>query len=187
MLVQSGSSASAHAPDAELTITRRRDARGRFIRLASTHDVSLALLRFRRFCRFEPETGCVVWTGGQTKGRGHHVPYGAFKFAGQRWFAHRWAAKFIHGLEIEDMQVDHCCPHIPRPNTLCVEHLQSLTLDENRALQTRRTAIYLQVGLLTYEEVYGPEPEPVDEIPFFTPPSWLGLGAPTDEQHPWPF
>ena len=133
------------------------------------------LERFLSFCRFEPETGCVVWVGGKTQGRGHHVPYGAFWFQGRRWFAHRWAAKYIHQLEIDDLDVDHCCDAIPRPNTLCVRHVQALTPARNRELQTMRQFIHLQVGLVRYEDVYGPEPDPVDAlIPFYNPPIWLG-------------
>lgn len=136
------------------------------------------LQRFVSFCRFEPETGCVVWTGGTTMGRGHHVPYPAFWFEGRRWFGHRWAAQHIHGFDIEHYHVDHCCPNIPIPNTLCVEHLTPLTPRENRELQhlRRKRAIHLQVGLLTYEDVYGhaPGPEPLtDEIPFYLPPEWF--------------
>lgn len=135
-----------------------------------------ALERFRNFCRFEPETGCVIWTGGQTQGRGHHVPYGSFWFEGRRWFAHRWAAKYIHRLVIDDMQVDHCCDTRPKPNTLCVQHLQVVSATRNRELQEiRKTFIHLQVGLLNYEDVYGP-PADDDErqIPYYTPPKWLG-------------
>lgn len=140
-----------------------------------------ALERFLSFCRFEPETGCVLWDGGTTSGRGHHVPYGSF-WDGKRWFSHRWSAKHIHGFEIAGLQVDHWCPHIPKPNTLCVEHVQPRTLLENRELQTirafelRKRNIHLQVGLLKYEDVYGPQIDrDPDLIPFFTPPAWLGL------------
>ncbi len=147
-----------------------RDEQGRLLPLD-------ALERFKSKCRFEPETGCVVWVGGQTAGRGHNIPYGSFWADGRRWFAHRWAAKFIHGLEIEGLQVDHCCPNIPLPNTLCVEHVRPLAGDLNRHLQTarRRKFIHLQVGLLSYEDVYGPPIEQPDElgVPFYDPPSWL--------------
>ena len=119
----------------------------------------------------------MVWTGGKTMGRGHHVPYPSFWYDGRRWFGHRWAAKYIHGLDIDSLQVDHCCPGRSRPNTLCVEHLQAITPRLNRQLQeTRKTFIHMQVGLIQYEEVYGygPEPpDPVDDIPFFAPPRWL--------------
>jgi hypothetical protein len=148
-----------------------------------------ALDRFRSFCRFEPETGCVVWVGGKTKGRGHHVDYGAFWFEGRRWFAHRWSAKFVHGLVIEGFDVDHCCPHIALPNTLCVEHVGAETPARNRELQTQRTMIHLQVGLIQYEDIYGPDPEPHDLPPFFSPPAWLvGNQGPThDDADDCPF
>ena len=131
--------------------------------------------RFREKCRFEPETGCVVWAGGKTKGRGHNVDYGSFWFEGRRWFAHRWAAKFVHGLDLDGFQIDHCCDTLPVPNTLCVQHLQAISAADNRLLQhaRRKKFIHLQVGLLSYEDVYGPQPEPDDLIPFHTPPEWL--------------
>lgn len=144
-----------------------------------------AFERFRSFCRFEPETGCVVWTGGTSKGRGHHVPYPVFWFEGRRWFGHRWAAKYIHGHDIDGFHTDHCCPNIPLPNTLCVEHLQPLPLRQNVLLQheRRKRFIHMQVGLLQYCEVYGHDPEvPVldaSAIPFYTAPAWLGLNEGT--------
>lgn len=154
-----------------------RDVRGKFVADPHTADIARALKRFTQFCRFEPETGCVVWTGGKTKGRGHNVPYGSFWYAGRRWFAHRWAAKYIHGLHIDEFQVDHCCDTTPTPNTLCVQHVQSITGERNRHLQTerRRHFIHLEVGLLDYEDVYGPpfDPDFDDLIPFYEPPAWL--------------
>ena len=138
-------------------------------------DVARALARFRKFCRFEPETGCVVWTGGTTKGRGHHVPYPAFWYGGRRWFGHRWAAKFIHDVDIEGLHVDHCCPNIPKPNTLCVQHVQGISARENRELQeTRKRFIYLQVGLLCYDDLYRyPLGPPAGDMPFYECPDWL--------------
>lgn len=150
---------------------RQRDDRGRFLPAADT------LARFLKFCRFDPETGCVLWAGGKTQGRGHHAPYGSFWAEGRRWFAHRWAAKYIHGHDIDDMQVDHCCsdhvPNLRHPNTLCVQHVQALTPKANRDLQTRRAFIHLQVGLVSYEDAYGPPDEAQDRVPFYTEPSWL--------------
>lgn len=132
--------------------------------------------RFLSFCRFEPETGCVVWTGGRSMGRGHHVPYGAFWFEGRRWAAHRWSAKFIHGHEVEGMDVDHCCENIPHPNTLCVDHVQAITPAQNRFLQTRRKWAHLECGLASYEDYYGPQRDPpLDLPPLYQPPAWLGL------------
>lgn len=156
---------------------RHRDRGGRFVANPQHTDVRLALQRFAGYCRFEPETGCVVWTGGKTMGRGHHVPYPAFWYAGRRWFGHRWAARYIHGLDIDNLQVDHCCPGLSRPNTLCVEHLQCLTPRAHQQVtEQRRHFIHLQVGLIQYEEVYGygPDaPELSDTIPFYAPPQWL--------------
>ncbi len=138
--------------------------------------------RFLTFCEFDPATGCVLWTGGRTQGRGHNVPYGSFWFEGRRWFAHRWAAKYIHGLDIEDKQVDHCCSEyavgVEHPNTLCVQHLQAVTAKTNRDLQARRFYIHLQVGLISYAEAYGelPHLQTPEGIPFLTPPTWLNKG-----------
>lgn len=149
----------------------RSEITGRFV--ADTP----ALQRFISKCRFEPETGCVVWTGSTSQGRGHHIPYGQFWFEGKVWWAHRWAARYIHGQDIDDFQTDHCCDTIPIPNTLCVEHLQSITARRNRELQHQRRMIHLQVGLLQYEDIYGPLPEPdPDAVPFYNPPAWLNQG-----------
>ena len=136
------------------------------------------LVRFAKYCRFDAATGCVVWVGGTTQGRGHSSPYGSFWYAGRRWFAHRWAAKFIHGLDIEDMQVDHCCPH--HPNTLCVEHVQAITPAANRELQTRRYWVFVTKGLEPPPSFWLP-PEPEEQqIPFFTPPEWYRQAKPSE-------
>lgn len=167
----------------------QRGHKGRLVRPVTPELVASALERFRVYCRFEPETGCVVWTGGVTMGRGHHVPYPRFWFNGDNWFGHRWAAKFIHGQDIEGFQTDHCCPSIAIPNTLCVEHVQPLTPRENRVLQhvRRKHFIYLQVGLLKYEEVYGHscelEPVRADAIPYFPLPGWLGASKGVTNDH----
>jgi hypothetical protein len=127
--------------------------------------------RFAAKCEFDAATGCVMWTGGTTQGRGHSAPYGSFKDGGRRWFAHRWAAKHIHGLDIDGYQVDHCCPHTEgRPNTLCVQHLQAVTHYEHVALEQRRNNIYIQVGLLDAEPLF----EPDESAPArFDPPEWF--------------
>lgn len=135
--------------------------------------------RFTAKCQFEATTGCVIWIGGKCYGRGKNIRYGIFRGEGGRkvapWLAHRWAAKYIHGLDIDELQVDHCCPNIPIPNTLCVEHLQAITGDRNRHLQTerRRHFVHLEVGLLPYDEIYGGEEIVADVIPFYEEPEWL--------------
>lgn len=142
-----------------------------------------ALTRFRAKCEFDPKTGCVLWTGAKSWGRGKSIRYGAFRYEGETWLAHRWAAKFIHGHDIDGLQVDHCCP-LDRagtepllPDHLCVEHLAPVTGDYNRWLQTerRRHFIHVEVGLTAYEDVYGPinVEVPFDAIPFYEEPSWL--------------
>ena len=163
---------------------------------ASAERRALAPLeRFLSFCRFDPGTGCVLWMGGQTTGRGHSAPYGSFWFEGRRWFAHRWAAKHIHGFDIDGLQVDHCCPHIPLPDTLCVQHVQPRTLLENielrdqrrrdlaeQTIDDRRLWVYAQVGLVEPPATYH---DPFIEIPTFDPPAWLGLAQPVLDDYPF--
>lgn len=132
------------------------------------------LERFLRKCRFDPLTGCTLWIGGTTQGRGHSAPYGSFWFEGRRWFAHRWAAKYIHGLDIADRQVDHCCVErvgLPAAQTLCVDHLQAIPPAINRELQWIRA----QVGL-------NPTPPLFDRAPIV---AFLGNAhdAPCDRPH----
>lgn len=142
-----------------------------------------AIERFREKCRFDPKTGCVLWTGSKCWGRGKTIRYGNFRDGKKIWLAHRWAAKNIHGFDIDGLQVDHCCP-LHRagsepllPDTLCVHHVQPQTGEVNRWLQTerRRQYVEIQVGILPYDDVYG-EPGiyvPDDAIPFYEPPAWL--------------
>jgi hypothetical protein len=129
------------------------------------------LERFRSYCRFEPETGCVIWTGATTRGRGKTALYPAFWCDGKVHRGHRWSAEHIHGLDVSDpsTQVDHCCPHIVRPNTLCVEHVQVVPASINRELQWIRVQVGLEPEPLPSG---GPEP---GAIPFYDPPAWLQL------------
>lgn len=147
----------------------------------------VALERFAEKCAFDPITGCVMWIGGQTSGHGHNEPYGGFWFEGQMWLAHRWAAKFIHGMEITGLQVDHCCP--AGPSTLCVEHLKPEPAEVNRALQHLRpgrgfqTLSTKQYWLLVqrgYEDHKPPE-RIAEGVPFFPPPAWLKPFLPEKE------
>jgi hypothetical protein len=129
-----------------------------------------ALQRFADKCEFDPTTGCVLWIGGTTQGRGHSAPYGSFWDDRRRWFAHRWSARHIHGLEIDGLHVDHCCDPwragglepLP-PNTLCVQHVQALTGSRNRSLQDER-----RLWILTQKGYYEP------------PPLFAGLVAPPE-------
>ena len=159
--------------------------------------VRTALERFVEKCRFDPTTGCVLWMGGTTSGRGHSAPYGAFKAAGRRWFAHRWSAAHIHGLEIDGLQVDHCCDPwraggrepLP-PNTLCVQHVQALEASRNRSLQDER-----RLWILTQKGYYEPPPlfaelaAPLEyhAPPIHLPPAWLGLDSSVKSADECPF
>lgn len=139
-----------------------------------------ALQRFAAKCDFDPVTGCVVWTGGTTAGRGNSAVYGSFWYEGRRWFAHRWAAVHIHGLHVNGYQVGHCCPHTGgKPNTLCVEHVTPQTQLENlaelngRVQQTnaeRQYWLFVHIGLEPEPPKYEPDP---DGIPFHEPPRWF--------------
>jgi hypothetical protein len=151
-----------HQNGRQIAVMRQR---GRFVSAVP------AIERFAKLVQFDAATGCVMWIGGKTHGRGHTADYGSFWFERRRWFAHRWAAKYIHGLEIEGMQVDHCCPHTGgRPNTLCVQHLQAVTHYEHVELETRRNMILTQVGVLEAEPLFEPDPC-APEI--YSPPEWL--------------
>lgn len=142
------------------------------------------LERFRRYCYFDATTGCVLWVGAITKGRGKSAPYGSFWAGGRRWFAHRWAATHIHGLDIEGFTVDHCCPEWRAggrepllPNTLCVHHLAAETRVDNTLLaMQRRTWVLTQKGFYEppplFEGLEAPGPH---AIPFHQPPAWLGI------------
>lgn len=155
-----------------------------------------ALARFAAKCRFDPATGCVLWVGGKTAGRGNSAEYGSFWADGRRHFAHRWSAKNIHGHDIDGLQVGHTCPH--GPNTLCVEHVEPQTQADNLAEQRARLGgvgvsqsnaerqywLFVSIGL-------EPAPEPPrpdgDAVPFYAPPEWLRpfLAQPEDDECPF--
>ncbi len=150
---------------------------GRYVSTAT------ALERFLRYCQFDPLTGCVLWTGGTAAGRGNSARYGSFWYDRARWFAHRWAAKHIHGLSIDGLHVDHCCPldragpDLLKPNPLCVQHVQAVDPHRNGELRWER-----QRWLLV-QRGFEPAPDGYDEaglaraVPFHAPPSWLRLDA----------
>lgn len=161
-----------------------RDARGRTLSVNP-------LPRFAEKCRFDAATGCVVWTGGTTAGRGNTTRYGSFWYAGRRWYAHRWAAVYIHGLNVGTDEVGHVCPH--GPNSLCVQHLSPTTKAANIAERNTRVAaaargvqasINRQFWLLVdrgYEQA--PEPPAIDrdDLPWFDAPDWLRPFMPDEE------
>lgn len=148
-----------------------------------------ALERFAEKCRFDPTTGCVLWTGGTTAGRGNSARYGSFWFDGVRWYAHRWSAIYIKGFNLGNNQAGHCCPH--GPNTLCVEHVTGQTQLENlNELNSRRKAkaqqsstdkqfwLFVALGIKQIAEPVEPDP---DAIPFYEPPEWFKPFMPKTE------
>jgi len=164
-----------------------------------------ALQRFAEKCRFDPVTGCVVWEGGKTSGRGATKPvYGSFWDDGRRWCAHRWSAAHIHGHDITGVQVDHYCPHLVAarqpPNTLCVQHVQPETQAVNLALQRERANLaaqsnnarqfwlFVSLGIEELRE----DPAPIadnDEVavPWYDPPAWFLPFMPRKEIASCPF
>lgn len=170
-----------------------RDAGGRLLPLDP-------LARFAAKCAFDATTGCVLWVGGKTRGRGNSATYGAFSYGGRRVFAHRWAGVFIHGLDLDGVQAGHCCP--AGPNTLCVEHIVAQAVGENMAEQIARLGppgrrkveqsnAERQYWLLVergYEEAppAAPAIDP-DAMPFHTPPEWLRPFLAKQEDSECPF
>lgn len=139
-----------------------------------------ALQRFAEKCKFDPYTGCVLWTGATQTGKGNTTRYGSFWDEGRSIRAHRWAAVHIHGIELGSGEAGHCCPH--GHNSLCVQHLEGQTKAENVAERNRRVAkanqvattrqfyLFVQLGI---HEPENTETADVSEIPFYQPPEWL--------------
>ena len=166
-----------------------RDARGLLLPMDP-------LQRFVAKCRFEPATGCVIWTGAQTQGRGNTAVYGGFWFEGRRWFAHRWSGVHIHGLNLDGAQAGHNCPH--GPNTLCVEHVVAQTQADNLAEQRERLGppgtsqdardrqywLFVALGIERQPDQAAASP---DDIPFYSPPEWFARHQPAVATSDCPF
>lgn len=79
-----------------------------------------ALERFVAKCCFRWQTGCVEWTGATSANRAGTQRTGVFRYERRTWKARRWAAVFIHGLELQEGQeVNVRCG-----NPLCVRHVE---------------------------------------------------------------
>lgn len=175
-----------------------RTAEGRITWDASKAGAKPALQRFAEKCEFDPVTGCVVWTGGTTSGKGNSARYGSFWYEGRRWFAHRWAAVHIHGLDPGRDEVGHCCP--AGPNSLCVEHLETTTKADNIAERNTRVAAAARAEQaaetrqywLLVDRGYEPPPEPdkpdeAFDVPWYDPPEWLRPYLPVNDPGDCPF
>lgn len=143
------------------------------------------LQRFAEKCEFDATTGCVIWKGGTSAGRGNTTRYGVFWAEGRRVFAHRWAAVHIHGIDLGSDDAGHCCPG--RPNSLCVQHLSGQTKADNIAERNTRVAkatqladvrqhfLFVQYGFRTddLDDGMSAALEKLNDVPFHTPPEWL--------------
>ena len=140
------------------------------------------LQRFAEKCEFDSSTGCIVWKGGTSAGRGNTARYAVFWAEGRRVFAHRWAAVHIHDIELGPNEAGHCCPH--GPNSLCVQHLEGQTKADNvaerntrvakanQAATTRQFYLFKQLGILEPESAEtGFADVPV--LPTYEPPEWF--------------
>jgi len=130
-------------------------------------DVKKALERFASKCEFDPYTGCVEFNGAKSLSQGGSGVYGAFWFNGKMHYAHRWAAEYIHGLKVDvSVEVHHKCR-----NTVCVQHLESLTPEAHR----EQTWLFRQRQICGQEHWEPLKPDPIasDELPFHDLPDWL--------------
>ena len=151
-----------------------------------------ALERFAEKCRFDPATGCVLWTGALSAGVGNTTHYGRFWYEKRMWLAHRWSGVFIHKLDLDGLQAGHCCPH--GHNSLCVQHIEPITFQANTAEQHARLGnpgqretqtsrdrqyfLFIQLGIEPARERAAPSP---DLVPFYDPPEWFRPFMPVTE------
>lgn len=77
-------------------------------RLTEEERLERRTLRFMTRVHMEPNSGCWLWSGQKSK-----AGYGRFKvkkdLKNKGWAAHRWAAKYIGGMDIEGQFVCHHC------------------------------------------------------------------------------
>lgn len=84
--------------------------------------------RFFDKIEMEPNSGCWLWTATQQSRGDGTKGYGQFTVRPKKWLAHRWAAKFLGGLDIDGKVVRHICE-----NNACVnpDHLTTGSQKEN--------------------------------------------------------
>jgi len=116
--------------------------------------------RFLSKLVFNPMSGCVLWAAGTSSGGDRSTFYPSFWDGTQSVRGHIWAAEYIHNLvRSPGYHVDHYCRC-----SLCVQHLQLQPGEVNSSLAN-----------LTKQD---PFERKFDDIPFFTPPSWLPKNTP---------
>lgn len=100
------------------------------------HDIA----RFLWLCDLDPATGCLIWQGARSRGRGNTAWYGTFATGNKSVRAHKFYAVAVLGLRPETGRhhLDHTCP-----NSLCVSHIECVPEFLNLKLRWIR----VQVGL----------------------------------------
>jgi hypothetical protein len=93
-----------------------------------------AVQRFKHNCRYDPETGCVLWMGPVA---GKDRLYGVFWDGGRRVYAHRWIYEKVVGPIPEGYELDHICGH---KNCVRPSHLEPVTHKENARRAAARGA-----------------------------------------------
>lgn len=84
------------------------------------------------------DSGCWLWTGARSRGKGNKKWYGSFAVKGRTVRAHTFALA-VSGVECPDgYHRDHICNF-----SLCVnpEHFECVTREENQRRKTARTRI----------------------------------------------
>lgn len=101
---------------------------------------SADIARFLRLCYDDPRSGCLIWAGAKSRGRGNTAWYGSFTPTGcQAVRAHEFYAVAVLVLrpQTELHHLDHTCP-----NSLCVCHVECVPISVNLKLRWIR----IQVG-----------------------------------------
>lgn len=97
------------------------------------------IARFLRLCA-EDSSGCLVWMGAKSRGRGNTAWYGSFTVKGKTVRAHKFYAVAVLGQRPQTgiHHLDHdCC------NSLCVRHVECVPAMVNLKLRWIR----VQVGI----------------------------------------
>lgn len=98
------------------------------------------IARFLRLCVEDHSSGCLIWAGAKSRGRGNTAWYGSFGPTGQNSVrAHKFYGVAVLGLrpQTELHHLDHLCP-----NSLCVRHIECVPISVNLKLRWIR----IQVG-----------------------------------------